>query len=265
MPDPLEELLKDELEELGRDLQNEVDEGRLSPTDVQDVLSLFPDWHFPGLITLLALGARTGRREPLPTPFPLTKQNIIDALARLSVADKRTHEVSRLLLTGQLFGDLAHAFAAILHVIPGLPIAIARDVPTLPHAPRRLVLAVQRDLSDAPTLVEAVLTDLHNKGTLDSQPPLLNHTMGVLYRQATPQQVATTIHDLLGNESVRLAIIVFARSKGLSISQEDLDLVREAIDPRRPNLGKLLAPGYRHLAEHFGTAKAIELLDQFVA
>jgi hypothetical protein len=64
---------------------------------------------------------------------------------------------------------------------------------------------------------------------------------------------------------VRLAIIVFARSRGLNISQEDLDLVREAIDPDRPNLGKLLAPGYRHLLKHFGYAQAIELLDQFVA
>jgi hypothetical protein len=265
MPDPLQELLKVDLEGLGRDLQQEVDEGRLSTTDVQDILSLFPDLHFPGLMTVLALGARTGRREPPITPFPLTKQNIINALARLSVSDEQAQQVSRLLLTGQLFGALAHAFAAIFHVIPGLPLAIARDVRTLPRVPRRLALAIKRDLGDAPSLIETVQRDLRKKGTIDSQPPMLTHTMEVLYRRATPKQVATTIYDLLGNESVRLAIIVFATSRGLNISHEDLDLVREAIDPDRPNLGKLLAPGYRHLLKHFGYAQAIELLDQFVA
>jgi hypothetical protein len=153
----------------------------------------------------------------------------------------------------------------IAHTVPGLPLAIAQDVRALPHFPRRLALAIKRDLADTPSVIEAVMADLRENGKIDSQPKILSHTMGVLYRQATPKQVATTIHGLLGNESVRLAIILFARSKGLNISQGDLNLVREAIDPDRPNLGKLLAPGYKHLTEHFGNTQAMELLDQFVA
>ena len=74
---------------------------------------------------------------------------------------------------------------------------------------------------------------------------------------------ATSIHTLLGNESVRLAIIIFARSKGVNMSQEDLDQVREAINPDAPNLGTLLEPGYQHLSQKFGKDQAMALLDQF--
>lgn len=260
-----EDLLKSDLEILRRDLLKEVHEGKLSPTDAQDILSLFPDLHFPGLMTLLALGAGKSRRKKRVTPFPLTKLNVADALARLSTKDENVKQAVRLLLTGQFFGDIADAVATISHTVPGLPLDLAQDVRSLPHLPRRLVLAIKRDLGDAPSTIETVMTDLRESGTINSQPKILRNTIGVLYRQATAKQLAKTIHRLLGNESVRLAIIVFARSKGVTISQEDLDQVREAINPDGPNLGELVAPGYRQLREKLGSDQALELLEQFVA
>jgi len=264
MTDPLQALLKDELENLERELLKEVRHGRLSATDVQDTLSLFPDLHFPGLITLLALGARTNHRKAQQTPFPLTRKNIADALARLSTRDENIKQAARLLSTGQFFGDMADAFAVIFHTVPSLPLAIAQDVPALPHFPRRLALAIKRDLGDAPSTIETVVTDLRRDGTISSHPKILSHTVHALYRQASARRIAETIYRLLGNDSVRLAIIVFARSKGLNISQEDLRQVRKAIDPDGPNLGELLAPAFRHLRRRFGAARAIDLLDQFV-
>ena len=265
MTDPLQDLLKSDLEKLQRGLLKEVNEGHLSANDAQDILSLFPDLHFPGLITLLCLGARTSSQEERSTPFPLTRQNIADVLARLSRKDENAKQAARLLLTGQFFGDLADAFATISHAVPGLPLNLAQDLRSLPHLPRRLILAISRDLGNAPSAIEAVKTDLWESGTVNSQPKILRNTIGVLYRQVTAKQVAKTIHSLLGNESVRLAIILFARSKGLNISQDNLDQVRKAINPDGPNLGELLAPGYQHLREQFGNLQAMELLDQFVA
>jgi len=259
------ELLRSDLKNLTRDLLNEVKEGQLSANDAHDIVSLIPDLHFPGLITLLTIGARTTRQKQRITPFPLAKEDIADAFARLPIKDEQARQAARLLLTGQFFGELADAFATIFHVVPGLPLDLAQDLRTLPHFPRRLALAIKRDLGDTPSVIEAVMADLRDNGKIDCQPKILGHTMGVLYRQATPKQVAMTIHSLLGNGSVRLAIIVFARSKGIDISQGDLDLVREAIDPDGPSLGGLLAPGYRHLITHFGQAQAMELLEQLVA
>jgi len=258
-------LLKNDLKNLERGLMKEVNEGMLSSQDAQDILSLLSDLHFPGLITLLCLGARTSSQEERSTPFPLTRQNVVDALARLSHKDESAKQAAQLLLTGQFFGDMADAFATISHTVPGLPLEIGQDLRSLSHFPRRLILAIKRDLGDVPSTIESVITDLREHGKINSQPKILGNTIGVLYRQATAKQVAKTIHSLLGNESVRLAIIVFARSKGLNISQEDLDRVRKAIDPDGPNIGELLAPGYRHLREQFGNARTMELLDQFVA
>jgi hypothetical protein len=264
MATAFESLLKGELKALEHDLLKDVNDGRLSAHDVQDILSFFPDLHFPGLITLLALGTTANNQKKGTTPFSLTKRNIADALARLSAKDEHAKQAARLLLTGQFFGDMADAFATIFHVVPGIPLDLAQDFSTLPHLPRRLVLAITRDLGDAPSAVKRVMTELRTDGKINSRHKILSRTMGALYRQATARQIAATLHSLLGNESVRLAIIVFAKSKGVTITQKDLDHVRKAINPQKPDLGELLAPGYQHLRERFGTDQAIEILDGFV-
>jgi hypothetical protein len=169
------------------------------------------------------------------------------------------------LLTGQFFGDMADAFAAISRAVPNLPLDIAEDFRTVPPAPTQLVLAISRDLGEVPSAIDVVMEDLGRDGRITSQPAVMTHTMRAIYHQATARQLATTIHRLLGNESVRLAIIIYARSKGGTISQEDLDQVRKAVNPGAPNLGELLAPGYRPQKKKFGKGQAMEMIKQFVA
>lgn len=261
-------LLKSDLENLQRDLLKEAQEGRLASTDVQDILSRCSNLHFPGLITLLALGARTTNQDsPTPT-FPLTHEHITDTLsgqsARNAPEAETVRRAAQLLLSGRFLGDLAEAFAVIAYTIPELPLDIAQDIRTLPQVPKSLIAAITRDLGETPSAIDAVIQNLRRDGTITSQPTVMTHTMRAIYRQATARQLATTIHSHLGNESVRLAIILFARSKGVTISQEDLDQVRKAIDPSAPNLGELLAPGYRQLNKRYGKAQALEILKQFV-
>lgn len=261
-------LLKSDLEDLQRDLLKEAQEGRLSSTDVRDILSHVSNLHFPGLITLLALGARTTDQDSQTPTFPLTHEHITDALSRLDTHDApeagTATRAAQLLLSGQFLGDLAEAFAVIAHTIPELPLDIAQDIRTLPHVPKSLIAAITRDLGEIPSAIDAVVQDFRRDGTITSQPAVMTHTMRAIYQQATARQIASTIHTLLGNESVRLTIIIFARSKGVTISQEDLDQVRQAIDPGAPNLGELLAPGYRQLNKRYGKAQALETLKQFV-
>ncbi|MBH0194301.1 MAG: hypothetical protein HP494_01570 [Nitrospira sp.] len=76
-------LLKSDLEDLQRDLLKEAQEGRLSSTDVRDILSHVSNLHFPGLITLLALGAQTTDQDSQTPTFPLTHKHITDALNHL--------------------------------------------------------------------------------------------------------------------------------------------------------------------------------------
>lgn len=267
-------LLKSDLENLQRDLLKEAQEGRLASTDVQDILSRCSNLHFPGLITLLALGARTTNQDSQTPTFPLTHEHITDTLsgqsARNAPEAETVRRAAQLLLSGRFLGDLAEAFAVIAYTIPELPLDIAQDIRTLPQVPKSLIAAITRDLGETPSAIDAVIQNLRRDGTITSQPTVMTHTivmphtMRAIYRQATARQLATTIHRHLGNESVRLAIILFARSKGVTISQEDLDQVRKAIDPSAPNLGELLAPGYRQLNKRYGKAQALEILKQFV-
>jgi hypothetical protein len=106
---------------------------------------------------------------------------------------------------------------------------------------------------------------LRKDGRIDSQPTILVNTFKVMFRLATAKQVSSTIQTLLGNESVRLAIMVYARSKGVQISEQDLDHVRRAIEPDNPNLGALVAPGYRHLMKRFGKDQAMEVLGHLIS
>jgi hypothetical protein len=167
-------------------------------------------------------------------------------------------------MSGQFTGDIADAVAVILHTVPDVPLEIVQDFRSLPHFPRR-TLAIERDLGEDSSAIRAVVRDLREDGTINSQPKILTTTLRVIFRQAAPKKIGSTIHTLLGNESVRLAIIIYARSKGIEISQQDLDQVREAINPDDPDLGALLEPGYQHLIERFGKEQAVELLGQFVS
>ena len=260
-------LLRNELKDLGRRLQENV--AHLSENDAQDIVSLLPDLHLPGLITLLSLGATTSNREARTTPFPLKEQDIADALARFrgngTAKDDDVKRAAQLLRSGQFTHDIADAVAVILHTVPDVPLEIVQDFRSLPHFPRRLTLAIERDLAEDPSAIRAVVRDLREDGTIHSQPKILTNTLRVIFRQAAPKKIGSTIHALLGNESVRIAIIIYAQSKGVEISQQDLDQVREAINPDDPNLGALLEPGYQHLIEQFGKKQAVELLGRFVS
>lgn len=260
-------LLRNELKDLGRRLQENV--AHLSENDAQDIVSLLPDLHLPGLITLLSLGARTSSREARTIPFPLTEHHISEALAGLpgkgtAKADDASG-AARLLMSGQFTHDIADAVAVILHTVPDIPLEIVQDLRSLPHFPRRLTLALERDLGEDSSAIRAVVRDLRDDGTIHSHPKILTNTLRVLFQQAAPKKLGTTIHTLLGNESVRLATIIYARSKGVAISQQDLDQVREAINPDDPHLGVLLESGYQRLIEKVGKEQAVELLSQFVS
>lgn len=260
-------VLRSTLKDLERTLQEKA--GHLSENDAQDIVSLLPDLHLPGLITLLCLGARTSNRGAHTIPFPLTEQTVSDALAKYpgkgTTKAEDARRAAQLLMSGQFTGDIAEAVAVILHIVPDVPLEIVQDWRSLPHFPRRLTLAIERDLGEDSSAIRAVVRDLREDGTINSQPKILTNTLRVIFRQAAPKKIGSTIHTLLGNESVRLAIIIYARSKGVEISQQDLDHVRAAMNPDDPNLGALLEPGYQHLIEKFGKEQAVELLGQFVA
>lgn len=260
------DLIKDGLPALKQHLHDQVHRGELTRPEASDIFDLIPNLNFPGFITLCAIGTGEESHKSPDGGFKLQEAAIKAALDRIPspVKPAEAKQIITLLLSGQFRGDLVDATAIILHVIPDVPITLIQDFKTLPRLPVRLIIAMGRDVGDSPQLIRSLTTDLLQDGRINSQPPILTNTVRVIYAQATVSQIAKTLHALLGNDTIRLAIIIYARSQGVNISQDELDIVREALDPNDPDLGLLLAPAYSRLAKNFGKEGAMAFLQSWV-
>ena len=264
-------LLNEGFSELRLRLKDRVRNGKISREQAADFLPLVRDLNFPGLMMFLAKGtnSKSGGKDGKLSTFDISDSKAIrSALKKIPLPAKlqpeEAQQVIDLLLTGQFRGDVADATAAVLHLIPDLPVAVVRDVRSLPRLPIRLVIAIKRDLVTVPKRVRTVTKDLLDNGKLDRQPVILNNTVKVIFQQAAPFQIAQTVHTLLGNETVRLAIIIYARSEGIRISQKELDVVQDALDPNDPDLGALVVPAFDRFGKEFGVPKAMEILERLV-
>jgi hypothetical protein len=187
------------------------------------------------------------------------------ALAAQTGVDLSEDERRRLLEiveTGQFFGDAASATAVMAHAVPRMPLALVRDVRGTPTRIVRLGVSLGRDLVGAPLLVPRVIADLLDDGDFDRQPAILTETMRTLYGFGTIATTAETLRALLANDSVRFAILIYARLNGVPLESGDLDAVRESLDPAHPDLGPLVARGAARLVDQYGKGGAARLLSK---
>lgn len=181
--------------------------------------------------------------------------------AGLPVAADEAHEIAALLLSGEFYRDVADASAVMLRTAPTLPIALVQDV-TRVHRLFRLPRALARDLGLG--FVEAVHAagDLMD-GELDREPHVLRHTLHVLYDIATVERTFEMIRALIdpANESVRLAIVLYARANGVDLEPGDLDVLRSSVlDARDPDLGPALVTALERLEKREGATEALRIL-----
>lgn len=263
-------LLDEGFAELRLRLKDKVRGGSVSREQAADLLPLIRDLNFPALMMFLAkgTGAKSHGKNKLSSFNISDSKAVHAALKKIPLPAKlkpaEAQQVLDLLLTGQFIGDVAEATAAVLHLIPDLPIAVVRDIRSLPRLPIRLVIAIKRDLFTVPQRIRLVTKDLLDNGKLDRQTVILNNTVKVIFQQAAPFQVAQSIHTLLGNDTVRLAIIVYARSEGIEVSQKELNAVQDALDPNDPDLGALVVPAFDRFGKDFGVSKAMDILERLV-
>ncbi|WP_447969904.1 hypothetical protein [Nitrospira sp. M1] len=269
--DGFDHLLDEGFAELRFRLKDRVREGRISREQAADFLPLIRDLNFPALMMFLAkgTGSKIGDKSKKISSFDIGDSKAIRAaLKRLplpaGLKPSEAQQVIDLLLTGQFVGDVADATAAALHLIPNLPLSAVRDIRSLPRLPIRLIIAIKRDLSTVPKRIRLVTKDLLDNGTLDRQPVILKNTVKVIFQQAAPFQIAQTLHTLLGNDTIRLAIILYARSEGIHLSQKELDAVQDALDPNDPDLGALIVPAFERFRKDVGLSNALKMLERLV-
>jgi hypothetical protein len=179
----------------------------------------------------------------------------------------------QLLVTGEFFKDAVTSVRAVLLTVPELLVAVPGDVVHLPRTVVRLGRAVVHDIPDIPEAILSAVRTLVNSiipGREDDQrpdPELLNDTLRVFYQQGTFRSVAELLNELLApeNESLRLALVLYARANGIRIRPEDIDLVRtHLLDPDNPNLGPLITAGVRFGVDEYGRPRLERILRKLV-
>jgi hypothetical protein len=243
-------LLDRGLAELARVLSETVGQGA-----AETITRLVGDLNFPGLIGLLgtsetaAMPDRVGIETDLRDAILERAVEKLAEEAGVSVTPEQVREAAALLATGEFFRDVGDATAAVLFLVRGLPLALRRDMRG-PLRVGRVLVAIVRDVGGGVSAVPSIYRDLRD-GKLDDPPVVLGHTLGALYGFASLRSTAETIQELLDpeNESVRLAILVYARANGIPLEAADLDVVRETVFARDdPDLGPALVRALERLA-----------------
>ena len=223
-----------------------------------------------GLVGLLALGARE-RARSVPGPSDMSGLDVSLLRAALDRAGspvtlEEATEILELLRTGAIARDLASALGTTVRFARRLPPELVIDLLQLPALPHDVVDAISVDLAGAaerqPT---QVLKDLRD-GQIDRA--ILPRTLGVLLNRAATRNIAETLRALIGpeNRTIRLAILIYARTQGIDIDADDLDAVYQAIDPARPDLSPLLNRGLnRVLSQSADAGEALALLRRLKA
>lgn len=110
------------------------------------------------------------------------------------------------------------------------------------------LLAVSQFTRLTPAIVGALPEDLRrtlSDGDLDP--------LRTFFGNTGARETANLTKALLSKESIRLAILIYARVHGINISDKDLDTVEKALDPDAgADLQPLLADGISAMETHYG-------------
>jgi len=170
-----------------------------------------------------------------------------------------------LLRSGQVFRDLDQ----IVHLAVRFAPEMATDVLTdLTNPPRWLVMGgplvgIARDvggiLRGFPDAVPALL-----HGNFDARLP--SATLSGLYRNsAAAREIAEDAGTLLDNPSFRLALVLYARSQGVPLTEDDLRVIRATVlNVGDPDIGPLVAYAAKRGREDFGQPKIAAALDSLI-
>jgi hypothetical protein len=233
---------------------------------------VIPGFGIGSLLTLAAVGQRDAVRPGDDGLFQqITPQLVDQVLQRVGgargvpVSREEAARVLELLRSGELERDLASGIESVLMLVTHLPSALIDDALDLPTLPVDLAKAIVKDLEGLPaTDPRALLEDLRD-GHIDRPPSLLRETAGRLLREAGLRTVVQTLRTLIGrdNETFRLALMVYARSQGFDLTDEDLDALSAALDPDAPRLELLLDRGLVYVRRRSkGAEEALNIIQR---
>lgn len=156
-------------------------------------------------------------------------------------------EIIRLLETGAFLGDASDVTQAVYGGIQGIP----DDALGMLQDPRLARWPVDT--------LRALCRDAHSSSAATGATPVLQETLREFQALPPVGRMAAMLRGVLAHENrtVRLALILYARSHGVSdIDGEAIDTVVRALDPAHPDLRPLLLEAAERLRTQYGPGQA---------
>lgn len=213
------------------------------------------DRHIQAALTLLG-----GKGNPLSglsagnlgDNLPLVVEHVAKELA-FPVTREEAITAGELLVTGEFFHDATSSLQVTLRTVPKLLLEAPRDVITLPGRVFGLVKALSEGMLAGPTDLQAILKAIVTSETPKS-PALLQKALDALYDFGTFRNAANLVWELTApdNQSLRLALLLFARANGVPVTPEHLEAARALFKTDSPDLGPTIVSGVKFLEERYG-------------
>jgi len=186
----------------------------------------------------------------------------------LPLDERQQEEALRLLASGQFLGDVQDSLDAIYRLDPALADKILRDLVTHPYQGFELLPLLQQDAHGMAQCASQYLSHLHlgnlNQPTETCRPQVLTHTLKGIYARPAGLAVSDTARAFLrkDNRTMRLAILAYARTQGINITEDNLDQLEQALDKDNPDFYPLLAGAVAALAKEYGVKELQNKMDE---
>ena len=157
---------------------------------------------------------------------------------------KRAYE---LIESGEIFNDIFYSLNAIFSLITkpdrfsNLDDSFKETLASLMNLPGSILSDF-----DPKSAIDKISTQIEQvrEGKLPEDPVILDNTLREIYSNSEVGYTIDIISALLApeNESIRIALLVYARLNGINLEQKDIDIIRDTIlDRENPNLGSLFS------------------------
>ncbi len=219
--------------------------------------------NFPASIALASLGTGKEKENAVNTSAtedtcPLEKGNekeskvkfsqLVSSLEQIGVIDKlpidtkdkEINEAFELVKSGQFKQDIRSSLKKIYSINKD-PAYILADIEKTPNLVVALESAILKDLQirlpNANCATNAITGLVKNKNAVSKEclPSTFDNTIDALYEVNTVAKIAASARVVTdpNNRSSRVAIIIYARSQGINISEDDLNTLHRFLDTNK--------------------------------
>lgn len=175
---------------------------------------------------------------------------IDEGLGNFGVTPEEAREAIEIIESGQFYRDISSSVIAVAKILPDLANKLIINPPELSSRFHSAIGAIKNDFKDNGSAIDCI--NKLKTGEFCNEPKVLQHTLKILYETPTIDVAKETVNVLLEKESIRIAIILYARSNGIDIDKEDINAIQDILTESDPELGKFFTIAINRMVNKYG-------------